>query len=227
MELVSREAAQKGTQVTVVLPRRGYAPLLGRICCTTARRTRSPGWSARCRNAAATIIPFDVESRVHLLHARQAARARGAGRATASQAGQRRAAAGAAGRATAVPAGDGDRSAAGDWGSGRPPFVRREPSRRRRHRGARTGRPRPPVRRDRDLRDHRAERRAEGDRGGQGPGGGDPPGREQLRVRGQGRGRERDADRQVLRPDQHPRLRAGRARPARRARCPCARAARP
>jgi len=73
MELVNREAAQKSTQVTVVLPRRGYAPLLGRILHDrTADKIAEV--ISQVPNAAATIIPFDVESRVHLLHARQAAR---------------------------------------------------------------------------------------------------------------------------------------------------------
>jgi hypothetical protein len=73
VELVSREAAQKGTQVTVVLPRRGYAPLLGRILHDRTA-DKIAGVVSQVPNAAATIIPFDVESRVHLLHARQAAR---------------------------------------------------------------------------------------------------------------------------------------------------------
>jgi amino acid transporter len=73
MELVNREAAQKSTQVTVVLPRRGYAPLLGRILHDrTADKIAEV--VSQVPNAAATIIPFDVESRVHLLHATQAAR---------------------------------------------------------------------------------------------------------------------------------------------------------
>jgi amino acid transporter len=73
LELASREAAQKNTQVTVVLPRRGYAPLLGRILHDrTADKIAEV--VSQVPNAAATIIPFDVESRVHLLHARQAAR---------------------------------------------------------------------------------------------------------------------------------------------------------
>jgi hypothetical protein len=72
VELVTREAAQKSTQVTVVLPRRGYAPLLGRILHDrTADKIAEV--VSQVPNAAATIIPFDVESRVHLLHARQAA----------------------------------------------------------------------------------------------------------------------------------------------------------
>jgi amino acid transporter len=73
LELVSRAAAQKSTQVTVVLPRRGYAPVLGRILHDrTADKIAEV--ISQVPNAAATIIPFDVESRVHLLHARQAAR---------------------------------------------------------------------------------------------------------------------------------------------------------
>src|SRR6202012_5382459 len=71
-ELASREAAQKGTQVTVVLPRRGYAPLLGRLLHDrTADKIAAV--ISQVPNSAATIIPFDVESRVHLLHARSAA----------------------------------------------------------------------------------------------------------------------------------------------------------
>jgi amino acid transporter len=73
VELVSHEAAAKSTQVTVVLPRRGYAPLLGRLLHDrTADKIAAV--ISRVPNAAATIIPFDVESRVHLLHARQSAR---------------------------------------------------------------------------------------------------------------------------------------------------------
>ncbi|MGH3212291.1 MAG: OB-fold nucleic acid binding domain-containing protein, partial [Trebonia sp.] len=58
------------------LPRRGYAPLLGRILHDrTADKIAEV--VSRVPNAAATIIPFDVESRVHLLHATQAARLAG------------------------------------------------------------------------------------------------------------------------------------------------------
>ena len=85
MELASREAAQKSTQVTVVLPRRGYAPLLGRILHDrTADKIAEV--VSQVPNAAAMIIPFDVESRVHLLHAtagrppRRGGRRRRAGR---------------------------------------------------------------------------------------------------------------------------------------------------
>jgi len=72
LELVSREAEAPGTQVTVVLPRRGYAPLLGRLLHDrTADKIASV--ISQVPDSAATIIPFDVESRVHLLHARSAA----------------------------------------------------------------------------------------------------------------------------------------------------------
>jgi amino acid transporter len=73
LELVSREAQAAGTQVTVVLPRRGYAPLLGRLLHDrTADKLAAV--ISQVPDSAATIIPFDVESRVHLLHARNAAR---------------------------------------------------------------------------------------------------------------------------------------------------------
>jgi hypothetical protein len=73
LELVSREAQPAGTQVTVILPRRVYGPLLGRLLHDgTADKIASV--VSQVPDSAATIIPFDVESRVHLLHARQAAR---------------------------------------------------------------------------------------------------------------------------------------------------------
>jgi amino acid transporter len=73
LELVSRETQAPSTQVTVVLPRRGYAPLLGRLLHDrTADKIASV--VSQVPDSAATIIPFDVESRVHLLHARNAAR---------------------------------------------------------------------------------------------------------------------------------------------------------
>jgi len=72
MELVNHEAEQKGTHVTVVLPRRSYSPLLGRLLHDrTADKIAAV--VSRVPNSAATIIPFDVESRVQVLHARHAA----------------------------------------------------------------------------------------------------------------------------------------------------------
>ena len=72
VELVNHEAEQKGTHVTVVLPRRSYSPLMGRLLHDrTADKIAAV--VSRVPNVAATIIPFDVESRVQVLHARQAA----------------------------------------------------------------------------------------------------------------------------------------------------------
>jgi hypothetical protein len=73
MELVSREAETEGTHVTVVLPRRSYSALLGRLLHDRTADKIAAGVS-QVPNSAATIIPFDVESRVQVLHARQAAR---------------------------------------------------------------------------------------------------------------------------------------------------------
>jgi amino acid transporter len=69
-ELVSAEAAQPGTHVTVVLPRRSYSPLLGRLLHDRTADKIAAAVS-RIPQAAATIIPFDVRSRIEALHARQ------------------------------------------------------------------------------------------------------------------------------------------------------------
>jgi amino acid transporter len=71
-ELVVKEAAAEGTNVTVVLPRRSFSPLLGRLLHDRTADQLSAVVS-RIPNCAATIVPFDVESRVAVLHARQAA----------------------------------------------------------------------------------------------------------------------------------------------------------
>src|SRR5215470_14095328 len=76
-ELVSREAAVPGTQVTAVLPRRTYSPLLGRLLHDrTADRIAAA--VSQIPNAAATIVPFDVRSRLEVLHERQLERERAA-----------------------------------------------------------------------------------------------------------------------------------------------------
>ena len=73
-ELASAEAAQPGTQVTVVLPRRSYAPLIGRLLHDrTADKIAAV--VSRIPHAAATIVPFDVQSRLEVLNARQVAQA--------------------------------------------------------------------------------------------------------------------------------------------------------
>ncbi len=73
-ELVRHEAEQPGTQVTVVLPRRSFSPLIGRMLHDRTADKIAAAVS-RIPNAAATIIPFDVESRVRILEERHAARA--------------------------------------------------------------------------------------------------------------------------------------------------------
>jgi amino acid transporter len=68
-ELVGQEASQPGTFVTVVLPRRSYPPLLGRLLHdqTADKIARVV---SRIPRSAATIIPFDVEARTEVLHER-------------------------------------------------------------------------------------------------------------------------------------------------------------
>src|SRR5258705_6885346 len=79
-DLVRQEADQPGTQVTVVLPRRSFSPLIGRMLHDRTA-DKIAGVVSRIPNAAAVVIPFDVESRVRVLeerHAEQAAAADGA-----------------------------------------------------------------------------------------------------------------------------------------------------
>ena len=73
-ELASGEACQPGTHVTVVLPRRSYAPLLGRLLHDRTA-DQIAGVVSRIPNVTATIVPFDVRSRIEVLHERQVAQA--------------------------------------------------------------------------------------------------------------------------------------------------------
>ena len=69
-ELVKREADDPLTHVTVVLPRRTYSPLLGRLLHDrTADKIAAV--VSRIPRSAATIVPYDVQSRVRVLQARQ------------------------------------------------------------------------------------------------------------------------------------------------------------
>src|ERR1022692_3465191 len=73
-EMVQAEAHLPGIGVTAVMPRRSYAPLLGRLLHDrTADRMAS--LVSQIPNAAATIVPFDVKTRVEAVAARQRARA--------------------------------------------------------------------------------------------------------------------------------------------------------
>jgi hypothetical protein len=70
-ELVEREAADPETHVTVVLPRRSYSALLGRLLHDrTADKIAAV--VNRIPRSAATIVPYDVGSRVRVLQERQA-----------------------------------------------------------------------------------------------------------------------------------------------------------
>ena len=72
-ELVEHEVADPGTHVTVVLPRRSYSALLGRLLHDrTADKIAAV--VSRIPRSAATIIPYDVESRVRVLQERHAAK---------------------------------------------------------------------------------------------------------------------------------------------------------
>jgi hypothetical protein len=72
-ELVRHEAAAAGTQVTAILPRRSFSPLLGRLLHDRTA-DKIAGEVSRVPNAAATIIPFDVQNRLRVLQERQAQR---------------------------------------------------------------------------------------------------------------------------------------------------------
>ena len=71
-DLVSHEAEAPGTQVTAILPRRSFS-LLGRLLHDRTA-DKIAGVVSRVPNAAATIIPFDVQNRLNVLQERQAGR---------------------------------------------------------------------------------------------------------------------------------------------------------
>jgi amino acid transporter len=72
-ELVRHEAEQPGTQVTAILPRRSFSPLLGRLLHDRTA-DKIAGVVSRVPNAAAIVIPFDVQNRIRVLTERQAER---------------------------------------------------------------------------------------------------------------------------------------------------------
>jgi hypothetical protein len=71
-DLVAHEAEAPGTHVTAILPRRSFSPLLGRLLHDRTA-DKIAGVVSRVPNAAATIIPFDVQNRLRVLHERAAA----------------------------------------------------------------------------------------------------------------------------------------------------------
>jgi amino acid transporter len=85
-DLVSAEACLPGVGVTAILPRRSFAPIVGRLLHDRTADKMAAAIS-RIPHAVATIVPFDVRSRVEELAkrqqaARQAASARGAAKET-------------------------------------------------------------------------------------------------------------------------------------------------
>ena len=72
-ELVEREATESDTHVTVVLPRRSYSALLG-LLLHDRTADKIAAVVSRIPHSAATIVPYDVESRVRVLQERQAAK---------------------------------------------------------------------------------------------------------------------------------------------------------
>ena len=71
-DLVEREIADPDTHVTVILPRRSYSALLGRLLHDRTADKIAAAVS-RIPRSAATIVPYDVPSRVRVLAERQAA----------------------------------------------------------------------------------------------------------------------------------------------------------
>jgi hypothetical protein len=72
-DLAEREVETEGTHVTVILPRRSYSALLGRLLHDRTADKIAAAVS-RIPRSAATIVPYDVPSRVAVLQARQAAK---------------------------------------------------------------------------------------------------------------------------------------------------------
>jgi amino acid transporter len=71
VDLAKREIQDPGTHVTVILPRRSYSPLLGRLLHDRTADKIAAAIS-RIPRSAATIVPYDVPSRVAVLQARHA-----------------------------------------------------------------------------------------------------------------------------------------------------------
>jgi amino acid transporter len=71
-DLAEREIEDPGTHVTVILPRRSYSALLGRLLHDRTADKIAAAVS-RVPRSAATIVPYDVPSRVAVLQARHAA----------------------------------------------------------------------------------------------------------------------------------------------------------
>jgi amino acid transporter len=100
-ELVRAEAEQPGVQVTVILPRRSFAPLLGRFLHDRTA-DKIAGAVSRIPDAAATIVPFDVHNRLEALAQKAAARAAAAAAAGSSRSAEAQGTAGKSGTGSAA-----------------------------------------------------------------------------------------------------------------------------
>ena len=200
-ELVEREIADPGTHVTVVLPRRSYSALLGRLLHDrTADKIAAV--VSRIPRSAATIIPYDVESRVRVLQERHAATIAAGSADVADQ--QTRTEEAEVADKHAVPTAErGQAAGEGPWPAqaARTGAVR---ARRPAAGGAVEGR--------RRHADRFAERPGAGRRGGQDPGGRDQAGGAELGAGLRDLGRNGHADGPVLRPLAHPGHRMQRTR---------------
>jgi hypothetical protein len=85
-EMVSAEAQLPGVGVTAILPRRSYAPIVGRLLHDRTA-DKMAAVISRIPHAAATIVPFDVRSRVETLAGRVPIAAEGAAAAEPQAAG--------------------------------------------------------------------------------------------------------------------------------------------
>ena len=184
-ELVEREAAEPDTHVTVVLPRRSYSALLGRLLHDrTADKIAAV--VSRIPRSAATIVPYDVESRVRVLQERLAAKLAAVDGTADAKVRSGEADVAAAHGAAAGPAGH----VAGEERQALAGEERLSATRR----GAGAG----------DHADRGADQAGAGHRGGPDQGGGDPAGGAELRAGLRGLRRDGSAHGHVLRALAHP-----------------------
>ena len=205
-ELVEREIADPGTYVTVVLPRRSYSALLGRLLHDrTADKIAAV--VSRIPRSAATIIPYDVESRVRVLQERQAATMAAAAPDLADQQTRTEEAEVADKHAASAGGPNGDKPPSGSPSRARGLFKRREPEP-----CGPDGLPlEVPSQGPGRHPDRVADRSGPGGRGGQDPGGRDQAGGAELGAGLRDLRRNGHADGPVLRPLAHPGHRVQRA----------------
>src|ERR1700683_3273834 len=191
-ELVEQETADPETHVTVVLPRRSYSALLGRLLHDrTADKIAAV--VSRLPRSAATIVPYDVESRVRVLQERQAAKIAAADPDRSIRSG--------AAEVAAKHSMDGEPAATAE------PAKAADPGRKNGRR-ARVDGDQAPLGPRHPAPGHPAPRLLDqagpGQRGGPGPRGGDQASRAELGPGLRDIRRDRPAHRAVLRPLAHP-----------------------